>query len=105
MSSKKNVSKKALYSSFTEAKDDQSKFDKHRWFEAVDDYLVATFMVDEILAAVDGRTINGNPAVSIPDIVGHGFYSNLDAEERTAIGNCLVKLIDSGRIKVELPRE
>ncbi len=106
MRNTKTVSKKAIFSSASSDEEKNiSTQEKHRWFEVVDDYLVAPFLIKNILEAIDGRTLHGHAAVSIPAIVGQGFYEYLDDEEREAVGKCILKMIDTGEIKVELPRD
>jgi hypothetical protein len=98
------ISTKKIFSSSSSAEERQiSTLDKFRWFEVVDDYLVSPSIINTILKAVDGRILQGHAVLSIPAIVGQGFYENLDDDERAVVGKCILKLIDSGDIKVELP--
>ena len=104
-----NNSKKG-YNETTSAKHDsdrdaaQTDSEEFHMYEVVGDKLVNTVLTKTLLERIAGKGLPYRTVHSIPAICGQNFFDSLDDEERAALGECLVKLIDTGRIQINPPK-
>ena len=84
---------------------DHTKSDEFHLYEVVGDKLVNTALTQILLQRHGEKGLPYRTVLSIPEICGENFFDMLDDGERAAIGECLVKLIDTGRIQIHPPKE
>jgi hypothetical protein len=89
----------------SERVDARSASDEFHFFEIVGDKLVNTVLTKSLLKRHGDKGILFRNVLSIPEICGENLYYSLDEDERVAIGECLLKLIESGRIQINPPKE
>lgn len=105
MISSKEEAKKRLISSRSHAETEGVRYCPVGYisFEVVGDNLVNTVLMNGLVEHAKGKALTVGGVLSIPEFCGENFLANLDEDERAIVGECLVKLIDTGRIRLLMP--
>jgi hypothetical protein len=67
-------------------------------FEVVGDKLVSKSIMDYLLEYLDGKPILLGEVISISELLDKDFLGQFTGEEHAVMGDCIGKLIDTGRL-------
>jgi len=74
-------------------------------YEVVGKSLVRTDLMQRLIDRTYGKFLDYQSVISIPKFCGEKFISDMDEEELAIVGECLAKLINTGRILIKAPTE
>jgi hypothetical protein len=69
-------------------------------YEQVGNKLITTYLIDELLDHVDGKTIAQPFVISIPELLDNEFLSCYLDCQRAVMAECLVHLLTTNRIVI-----
>lgn len=67
-------------------------------FEVVGDKLVDATLIDSLIEHIEGKRITTPFVLSIPDLLDGDFMGYLLDEQKMVVGDCLLMLLNTGRI-------
>jgi len=76
--------------------------DGYHLFEVVGDNLVTTTLMQSLVEHTKGKAVTYRDVLSIREFCDENFLANLDEDERAVVGECLAKLIDTRRIRLQI---
>ena len=71
-------------------------------YEQVGEKLVSTDFIDDLIEHVDGKVVASPFVISIPELVDDDFLNCNVQSLRAVMVECLIKLIDTNRIVIDL---